>query len=242
MVRPAGPARGGGSRPIGPGGGPDLRRHRRGRSARGLSAVAIAAVAVAAVVVAGTARRHGNLARPDTAISRWSLAHQTPGWSRFMHDASYLGEISLMVPVLVVLVGLAAAAGWPRPAAFIGLSAGSAIGVTWILKTLLGTSPPGGDPLVLDGPGAFPSGHTAVATAVFGALAVVAATARWPAAVRWPAVAALVVLVVVVGLSRIYDRAHWPSDVGAGWLLAGAWVLAAAVAVGPRWLAGRPDP
>jgi undecaprenyl-diphosphatase len=202
---------------------------------------ALAALAVVVVLVAGAARRHGAFARPDTAISRWSLAHQAPGWSRFMHDVSHLGEVSLILPVALAVVGITAAAGFLRPAGFIAVTAGSAIAVAWILEELLGTSPASGDPLVLDGPGAFPSGHTAVATAVFGAVAVTVATARWPAAVRWLTVAILVAVVVLVGLSRIYDRAHWPSDVGFGWLLSTAWVLGATIAVGPGWLRHRSD-
>ena len=60
----------------------------------------------------------------------------------------------------------------------------------------------------------FPSGHTAYATAL-----VAAAVALWrgePAVRRWSIVLVAVALAVVVGLTRIYLRAHYLSDVVAG--------------------------
>ncbi|HKH23185.1 MAG TPA: bifunctional DedA family/phosphatase PAP2 family protein [Solirubrobacterales bacterium] len=75
------------------------------------------------------------------------------------------------------------------------------------------------DPLVgIDG-SSFPSGHAAQATlytwlAVTFALRLVPGLAR-----RTLVIAAGIALMIVIGLTRVYLRAHWLSDVSAGWAL-----------------------
>ncbi|MFC1643118.1 phosphatase PAP2 family protein [Myxococcota bacterium] len=68
----------------------------------------------------------------------------------------------------------------------------------------------------------FPSGHAFGAAAVYLALAVGLAC-RWP---RWrlPLLAVAWVIVVGVGVSRVYLGVHYLTDVVAGWLLGAATV------------------
>ena len=71
----------------------------------------------------------------------------------------------------------------------------------------------------------FPSGHTTGATIAFGLLAYWS----WLSLPRaWSIVAAISagILIFLVGVSRIYLGAHFPSDVVAGWLLGGVGLVA----------------
>ena len=72
-------------------------------------------------------------------------------------------------------------------------------------------------------PLSFPSAHAAQVTAVAAALLLVAPrlTARYR---RW-ALPALLVIVVLVDFSRLYLQVHYLSDVLAGTIAAGCWVL-----------------
>ncbi|MFJ8279265.1 phosphatase PAP2 family protein [Streptomyces griseoviridis] len=80
---------------------------------------------------------------------------------------------------------------------------------------------------------AYPSGHAMTATVVCGLLLWLLRR-RGTTPARWrTALAAGVVSVVGVGLTRVWLGVHWPSDVVGGWLL-GATVVAAAVAVHRR--------
>ncbi|MEU6097190.1 phosphatase PAP2 family protein [Streptomyces sp. NPDC047079] len=82
--------------------------------------------------------------------------------------------------------------------------------------------------------GAFPSGHAMTATVVSGLLLWLLHRYGVRRAVWRTAVAAAVVSVVGVGLTRVWLGVHWPSDVVGGWLL-GALLVALAVASHGRW-------
>jgi membrane-associated phospholipid phosphatase len=64
----------------------------------------------------------------------------------------------------------------------------------------------------------FPSGHSYISALVFGYLAV---AAMQMLAYGWLIAIPLFLLIVLVGVSRIYLGAHFPSDVLAGWALGG---------------------
>jgi membrane-associated phospholipid phosphatase len=72
--------------------------------------------------------------------------------------------------------------------------------------------------------GGFPSGHVLNLTAIFGFL--IYLTIVLLRDVRWRSllVAVLAVPIVTIGLARIYEGAHWPSDVLGGYLIGGIWL------------------
>ena len=71
----------------------------------------------------------------------------------------------------------------------------------------------------------FPSGHAVFYTAFFGAVAFLL-WARGTGRARWAGIVLCLALIVLVGPSRVYLGAHWPSDVLAGYLVGGAWLFA----------------
>lgn len=82
----------------------------------------------------------------------------------------------------------------------------------------------------------FPSGHAMQTMALAAALMVLA----WRTRRRAAAVVAGAVGVVVVGFSRLYLGAHYPSDVLAGWCAALAWVALLQAVVRPAAQAAPP--
>jgi undecaprenyl-diphosphatase len=83
----------------------------------------------------------------------------------------------------------------------------------------------------------FPSGHALFSFCFYGVLAWIATrylAGRWQRALVW---ITAVILIGLIGLSRIYLGVHYPSDVVAGYLAAGVWVSAVEL-VGRRWRAG----
>jgi undecaprenyl-diphosphatase len=71
---------------------------------------------------------------------------------------------------------------------------------------------------------AFPSGHSAQAVALYGALAWLAWELGRPRRTRIWACCAAAGIAFAVGLTRVYLGVHWPTDVVGGWLLGIGWL------------------
>jgi len=88
------------------------------------------------------------------------------------------------------------------------------------------------DPILMIGSFSFPSGHAMAATLLYGFLA--AFVVRKVQAWRWRvlAVLAAVLLIVLIGFSRLYLGVHYLSDVLAGMAAGSAWLALCLIAVG----------
>lgn len=70
----------------------------------------------------------------------------------------------------------------------------------------------------------FPSGHALSATVFYGLLAYLAIT-HLPHTFNWIVAGGLILLIILIGVSRVYLGAHFPTDVIAGWVF-GAFCVA----------------
>lgn len=72
--------------------------------------------------------------------------------------------------------------------------------------------------------GSFPSGHTTQSLVVYGliALLLIRTHPNWP---RIPVLLSTALLVLLIGVSRLYLGAHWLTDVAGGLLLGTFWLL-----------------
>jgi undecaprenyl-diphosphatase len=77
---------------------------------------------------------------------------------------------------------------------------------------------------LLAGGWAFPSGHATGAMATYGMLAFIAALNWRGSRLRWPIVALLGLIILAVGLSRMFLGVHWFTDVLGGYLLGLAYI------------------
>lgn len=64
----------------------------------------------------------------------------------------------------------------------------------------------------------FPSGHSFVAVAFYGFLIYLIITSNWNKKVKIVSSLFLTVLILLIGISRIYLGVHYPSDVTAGFI------------------------
>jgi undecaprenyl-diphosphatase len=97
------------------------------------------------------------------------------------------------------------------------------VGVGWLLWDR--TRPR----IILDGRTApplhsYPSGHVALALAVYGVLAYLWIRASKSWLERATAALLMLAIVFVTGLARLRLGTHWPSDVIAGWIIGSAWL------------------
>lgn len=78
----------------------------------------------------------------------------------------------------------------------------------------------------VDGTGySFPSGHATGAMLLYGCLIYLVARGTATMKVKWVLAVTFFIIILLIGLSRIYFNVHYPSDVLAGYLFAIAWLL-----------------
>jgi membrane protein DedA with SNARE-associated domain/membrane-associated phospholipid phosphatase len=168
---------------------------------------------------------HDEVARVDPRVLNWVLAHRVDWVSSFMSAVSWLGSTFVIVPVLVLMVlFLIFRHRDRRSALLLALSVAGATGLYNVVKLAVGRPrPPMGAWVGHYSGGSFPSGHAAQSIAFYGMLAILF-SARRSARFRAVLWAAATLIVLMVGVSRIYLGAHWFSDVLGGWALGMAWL------------------
>jgi len=103
------------------------------------------------------------------------------------------------------------------------------------------------DPLLQAAKGfSFPSGHALMSVTFYGLLILIVWQNIKKAWLRWTLSAFLILLIVAIGLSRVYLRVHYASDVIGGftvglvWLLLSLWILSRVEKYGKRNVAAMP--
>jgi len=163
----------------------------------------------------------------DLPVTHFFQSFQ-PAWlTLFMQGISVIGDTMayfLLVPVVALFLYL-------RRRRFESLTLVLAMTgnvIQWGLKLLVARPRPSAElvKVLQDGNHtlSFPSGHTLAAIIFYGLLAYFAVTLpRFPhkKLVIWTCV----IMTILMGISRIYLGAHWLSDVLAGYVLGGIWLV-----------------
>lgn len=158
----------------------------------------------------------------DTLLLRLAHGYATPTVDRFMIDVSTLGGARGMVPLIVLALITLLLRSRHKEALFMALAYGGAVLLNALAKALFHSPQPHLwiSPAPEQGYG-FPSGHAMSSLAALAALSILAWPTRW----RWPALILGGLVVILVGVSRVYLGVHYPSDVVAAWAAALAWVV-----------------
>ena len=142
----------------------------------------------------------------------------------FLGPLTDLGSTGAVTVVAMLTFAVGAAIGpWRHGligAATIGLAA---LGVELVKAGIGRTRPDALDPIIVEHGFRFPSGHATLSMVAYGVLAVLISRSRLPRGVRTAAIVGLALLVVGIGVSRIWLGVHYPTDVLAGWTA--GWVI-----------------
>ncbi len=143
-----------------------------------------------------------------------------------MVDLSALGSVSVALVIFVTVLGLLLIQRQHRLVIFMTLSifGGSALSI--FLKTLFMRSRPDLIPHLTPAHYySFPSGHSMTATVVYFTLAMVLSEAAHEKIIKHYILICAILIIGIVGISRVYIGVHWPSDVLGGWMMGTAWAL-----------------
>jgi len=155
----------------------------------------------------------GMRAQADTAVLQWFAALTHLGDSWVLAGGTIVVAVALWVRQHRLL-----ATGW-----LVAMAGNGAL--TKILKELFERVRPEHVHGIAQADGfSFPSGHSSASMAAYAMLAYLA-THLLPRPWHLPAVLAAGALIFTTGWSRVVLQVHYASDVLAGWLLAGTWVL-----------------
>ena len=164
----------------------------------------------------------------DVTVAQRVQGVTVPGFGTSMTAVSFLGN-GWLPWVLVIASGLLMIRTGLRSEAIVTL-AGTALGwpVNMLLKFLIGRPRPSDALVHVAGNfhyDSFPSGHVVFFVEFFGFLFFLAYVLLKPGWLRYPSLIVLGLLICLVGLSRVYLGAHWPSDVAGAYLAGGIWLM-----------------
>ncbi len=172
----------------------------------------------------------GDPAPGDALIGR-SVQHLPLGW--ILADVA----VFLAYPSVQFVVWCAGAFAALRARNWTLLAAAMlilvALAVNPVLKEIIARPRPGADDLIIRRPAAgygFPSGHTSAATLLYG-YAALSLSSMTPQRIARLCLVLASAAISLIAFERVYDGAHWPSDV-AGGFTSGVLLVAGCITLG----------
>jgi undecaprenyl-diphosphatase len=186
---------------------------------------------VAFAVVTGIVLREGTT-QFDHSMMLWFRSFENPATSFVMRAISFSGSM----PFVTIVMALVAVWAFRQKAGRIGavlLSVALAAAVLSVLLKLVFQRPRPDLFLEIVQPASFsfPSGHTMGSTAAYGLAVFVVAWLR--PSLRTPLYVLTPLLVLLIGISRVFLGVHWPTDVLAGFAAGVLMVVIGKLALGP---------
>lgn len=213
------------------------------RKRRLAGALLLVGFTAALVVTAGLVELHDEILEAsfrqgDRAIQSWMHRLATPMLTQVMLGLSWIGSPFALVPA----VTLAAVWMWCRrlkhDAVMVVAAALGGVALNEMMKLYFKRLRPDLPwAFVQEDSFSFPSGHSVLAMVMYG---VIVYKAQNKLRSLWAKVALLVgalLMVVGIGVSRVYLGVHYPSDVAAGYFVGAVWL--AAVVISDLCVQGR---
>lgn len=151
-----------------------------------------------------------------------------PKWvEEALRDFTALGGTGILLFITVGVVGYFLLRHNYRLAGLILLAVLGSFLLTYLLKAGYDRPRPELVPqITFVSAASFPSGHSSIAAATYLTLGALIARLQDQRRFKLYVMACAVVLVLLIGISRIYLGVHWPTDVLAGWILGAVWAMA----------------
>lgn len=190
----------------------------------------IMGLVASAVVMFSLAEFHEEIGEPflfqlDRQVQTAVHAHATPWLTRIMFASSWIGSPAELFPAIPVIAGLM---WWRRlrdeaVVLMVAMVGGGLLEAALKLH-FRRVRPDVPWAFVHEHSYSFPSGHSVLAVALYGTAVYLAMRHLRGTRARVVLCLAASLLIVGIGLSRIYLGVHYPSDVAAGYLVGAIWL------------------
>lgn len=168
---------------------------------------------------------NGRFAAADAGLTRWIQAHDSEWGETFFYGVSMFGAPVLVGIIVITAIVYARGREWRRAGALV-LATASGAGLNILLKHVFHRGRPEfATEFIAHNSWSFPSGHAMDSIVGYGMLLFLLLHAGRAQSWRRLLLAGVIVLVFLIGVSRVYLGVHYLTDVVAGWLAGGAWLF-----------------
>ena len=166
------------------------------------------------------------LAYYDEQITQFFVSRRTPGLTKYMLFVTYVGDVYgyLIVLALCILITTLVFKRWKWVLQITLVLALSAVS-NMILKRFIDRARPGIEHMVSVETLSYPSGHAMSAMAFYGFLIFVFYRFKMNIVLKMTCILILAILILSIGISRIYLGVHFPSDIVGGFIAGFIWVV-----------------
>lgn len=160
----------------------------------------------------------------DEGILRWMSAHHSKALTSTMLEITTLGTGTVLIMIVCVAALFLTLTKHKYSALLLLVATGGGLLLDMVLKLQFNRPRPH---VFIWGTQAFgssfPSGHAMGATITYSTVAYLAARLHRRAWARWLTMSVALLVIFLIGVSRMYLGVHYPSDVLAGFIMGLAW-------------------
>jgi undecaprenyl-diphosphatase len=176
----------------------------------------------------------------DESIREAIHQASSPALTQLMILASFIGSFSFLFPLGILVFLILLYLRRKRALILFLLTMAGELSLEPILKNLFQRARPAAFfDYLAPASYSFPSGHAFAALCFFGVLAWLITSRLEKALLSYLIWLLAVLLIFLIGVSRVYLGVHYPTDVIAGYLTAFVWVIT--IALGDLWFRRRQD-
>ena len=166
------------------------------------------------------------LARYDAAVTDYIISLRNPSLTTFFKFVTDIGDVTgyLIVLILFVLLSWRIIKSWKYVLQSVVVLVLATLS-NMVLKRFVDRARPGIEHLVTVKTLSYPSGHAMGAMAFFGFLIYLISKLRINRILKYSLMVLVALLILSIGISRIYLGVHYPSDVAGGFIAGFIWVV-----------------
>jgi undecaprenyl-diphosphatase len=167
-----------------------------------------------------------NKTKLDTNVFNYLKTHVSERNNEIMEVFTFLGTHQFLIPANLSLIAYFLFFKKHKWYSIkIPAIALSSLGLMFLLKDLFDRERPS-VPLLFHAKGlSFPSGHALMSVTFYGLLIYMIFKGVKNGPLRWTLISLLIILILIIGMSRVYLRVHYATDVIAGYCIGFLWLV-----------------